>query len=1237
MFQNFRPLIPLLSRIFRKQRVLPSFLLIFLIMQAISPITKYAAPGTASPEETYFQLKKSGDYAGAIAVLQNSIRESNDPVSAEVDLLRIRELMSSQDLNENVREALKFIKTTQVISNNPFLRDRLDSLENILYLRSGDFQSSQQIMSSLAYLDFNIMGPFPNNSRADFEKPYPPQFGFNRGKTYNGTHYPVTWFQAQTDRTGVLYVRDYVPDVKGSFFYLYRAITIPADGDYLFILGKTGFTDLWIDGTPVFSSRVLHGHDHDQYLIRVRLSGGSHRVMLKAGDSPQGLAVSLRITDALGNRIPAGKSGPVRKGPPLVLASGFSLFPSLSALKEKPDSSPEDLFTTGFLILMSRLDENGRNSARTCLAGVPPDHPRYSPACLYLARTAADPIEKDNYLKQSIDSDPRNIEALNDMIQILLSRQLLFEALPLIKKIHRITPGSPWYRSCLTQFFFKKKWNMEALQQAEMLKKSRYPSLGYALSAEINRDEGAVPAVVNDLDYLHRLDRWNSSYYSDLADLHEKMGHRSLAINLLMQGVSAHPTSVSIKLRLAELIRLREGPAAAVPYLSSALSISPYRADAVRAMGILYQYLGNEGLALYYLDQAARYAPGNYNMKRRISILKNEPAWHEAHSISPDGTDPKNIPERYRHEPAVVLIDENIIRVNADGSYERRVFKSFIINDPAASRNFTAHAIHYDPDTETVEDQSCVIIHDGRRMQIPGWHREPPSDPAQLLEKRCAAFTAPLPALSPGDVIEVRCTIRHDTVGSVGPYFEEKLHLGGPFPILVSSTVLIYPADRTLYCRVRGLTKSCLSRAASPGSRIFRIRVSDILAVKPEISMPHRSSVLPAIYFSPFRNWRECAAWYRPLLRDRIIVDDSMRKAWGEVISDTTSPLKKVQAVYSLVAGASLEEEPRDGNPGILPRFTDKTFHSKGGSSRDRSLLLAALLRDAGIDARPALARTRDRGPLNNDAPAAIEFNRVLCYVNIDGGFFIDVSPYSGLLELPDRVRGINALVIDDAGERFINTGSGRYTENYSETKSTVTISEAGDGYAVQEIMKQGDPARSARKDLLDPRRFISGLGEYWNKIFPGSAAHTLVVVNRSSDNPARYRHEINIPSMARSHDTLLVVPAFLTHSGLHERYCIVRDRKYPIVLPAQWRSKVRVTLVPPPGYRVNRMPRDEHYEHPLYTASFNFVSSGGAIISESVIHVKSAAIDPGQYDSFRNFTRFIDTKEREYVLLKKE
>ena len=147
----------------------------------------------------------------------------------------------------------------------------------------------------------------------------------------------------------------------------------------------------------------------------------------------------------------------------------------------------------------------------------------------------------------------------------------------------------------------------------------------------------------------------------------------------------------------------------------------------------------------------------------------------------------------------------------------------------------------------------------------------------------------------------------------------------------------------------------------------------------------------------------------------------TMVRDLSAIIRPGDTPRERVRKIFNHVTRRIRYVGFELGIGGIRPRSAGETYESGMGDCKDITLVLVALLRAAGIDARIALVRTADRGRPDMNVPWVGAFNHAICYVNIDGGFFLDgTTNYRATRKCQISAETYQALVMDKQGYRII-------------------------------------------------------------------------------------------------------------------------------------------------------------------------------------------------------------------------
>ncbi|MFH0975583.1 MAG: hypothetical protein V1874_07340 [Spirochaetota bacterium] len=547
--------------------------------------------------DKYLEQKALSDYEGALKTLEDRTFIENDPVTIEMNMFRIYELSKYPELTDSATGLFKKLLANRTVENNPALKARANILLNLLYLKKGNMYDASIVKANLGFINkFRISAPVKN--KGDFGKLFKNEANAEVTET--------EWFNAQTDPSGKVDLADFFGEVSGCLFYLKSSITVPEDGNYLLWLGKTGYTDIWIDGGRIFSGRMKHGFLFDQYCITVALSGGTHDLLIKTGDSICGAGIAVRLTDEKGRAVNNAADhyiSNISVSPDVqVRPVNTSLFYSLEAiLKTKPAEGPA-AFNAGYLYYISGLNSEEDGEAEGFFSGVNEGLPG-SAAKYYSGVIAKDSQKKESYFNESVRISGENIESLNELAKIKLRKNQLYEAYRITDNIADINPGSIFINKLKAQTFLICGWYNEALKQAFALMEKMKPA-GYELESQIYIAEKKYNRALPACRFLFGADKDNSGNIDNLIECLLKTGRYDEAAGLLTQCAGIFPNNVALRLKLAEIDENRNSAETVLPYLLSAKQISPHNMLVLLKIGLAYHKLNKDELAMHYLRKA---------------------------------------------------------------------------------------------------------------------------------------------------------------------------------------------------------------------------------------------------------------------------------------------------------------------------------------------------------------------------------------------------------------------------------------------------------------------------------------------------------------------------------------------------------------------------------------------------------------------------------------------------------
>jgi hypothetical protein len=595
--------------------------------------------------------------------------------------------------------------------------------------------------------------------------------------------------------------------------------------------------------------------------------------------------------------------------------------------------------------------------------------------------------------------------------------------------------------------------------------------------------------------------------------------------------------------------------------------------------------------------------------------------------------------EPYRKEPAVNLLNETAYKIMRDGSYEKTVHRVVQINDASVITGYSRFSFVINPSTDRVENIECQVINGTEKVTTSEAFSQSLSDPESRLYYDLSAYTVNVPALRKGSIVSFKYRITSRSGEINKNYFGTHIFAGDKNRTIKTNIVISMPEGYPLSSFLRGIARdNAVETRARSGRKVYRITSSNIAPIRSEPSMPDYAEFIPALFLTTHRSWNDLYRWYYPLVENRILMSDEMRRDLAMIVTRDMRPIDRVRAIFAHVTSSIRYVGFELGLGGIQPRRSDETYRSRMGDCKDIALVLVAMLRAAGIDASLALVRTSERGEADMSIPYLGHFNHAICYVNVDGGFFLDgTSRFSGFRELPGADHLTRTLVLDERGFRFVTAASRLFVPNTVATDNEVKLYPDGSARILRGIYKEGGMfAPQARASLLDRGRLKTTISEYWNNVYTGARILDLNVLESGNENPVTYQYIVKAPSYCQNVGDDIIFRSFFYDSEIYQNLAMLRERRYPVVLSDEHSSRETIRYQIPEGYRVYRLPEGGVFTHPKFEAFFSYKLNEDAKTIEvtGLITYKSRRIEPADYAEFRGFARFIHRKENEKIIL---
>jgi hypothetical protein len=301
-----------------------------------------------------------------------------------------------------------------------------------------------------------------------------------------------------------------------------------------------------------------------------------------------------------------------------------------------------------------------------------------------------------------------------------------------------------------------------------------------------------------------------------------------------------------------------------------------------------------------------------------------------------------------------------------------------------------------------------------------------------------------------GDCIDYAYSVNGDNP-VMGGRFADDIYLADAEPIQRLHMRLLWPTARPLSVR-NGGTDLAPAVSATDGVTEYVWERERVAGVNFEDSTPGWFEAVPHVQLSEFATWNEVARWAAPLyevgdlspaLRDKI---EELRAASDDPARRLTAALRFAQdeVRYLGIELGSYSHQPSQPSKVLARRF---------GDCKDKSLLLATILRGLGVEAQLALVNTGARRALDSAQPSPYAFDHVIVRATLAGRtYWLDptVTHQRGRLDAYYPPPFERALVIDNAAAALETIPAFEPTRPTTVVEETYTVNGADSSAAFE-------------------------------------------------------------------------------------------------------------------------------------------------------------------------------------------
>jgi transglutaminase-like putative cysteine protease len=481
----------------------------------------------------------------------------------------------------------------------------------------------------------------------------------------------------------------------------------------------------------------------------------------------------------------------------------------------------------------------------------------------------------------------------------------------------------------------------------------------------------------------------------------------------------------------------------------------------------------------------------------------------QAPRISPDG-DPsvRNDtlyrlavdPAAYPDESVVLLLDDGVVRYEADGTGSKTYRQVTQILAPEAVEDYAEHEFSYAPGHQRLTVNWIRVVRpDGSVISdspSPSQDADVPAALGDPVYSDTKVRRYSLSGVAPGTIVDWSYTLEELKPFLPGDFWASwRVHTGrltrrSRYIVDLPATVRPHLVERNLDFRRR--------ETVFQGRRTYLWARHDVPRLNPEEFMADSNGVLMSIEVAAPIEWETIGSWYAGLARDRYNMDHTVRGKLRTLLASATTADDTLRSVQRWVAQDIRYVSIALGLGGYQPRLPAEVVATGYGDCKDKATLFVAALRALGYRAHPVLLNSGGR--VDRALPSAAQFNHAIAVVERpEGRVYVDLTadlvPYG---ELPDADQGQFALIVyPDGTSEQVTLPEAPPHANLNETRITGTLS--ADGYlsATYEERGLGSTQYGLRSLFLGPidsttrAEFARSIA---TRLYPGAEADSLQI-----------------------------------------------------------------------------------------------------------------------------------------------
>ncbi|MGQ0504343.1 MAG: tetratricopeptide repeat protein [Myxococcaceae bacterium] len=1079
------------------------------------------------------------------------------------------ELLADLSLTQPQRD--RYEELLQSLSQDhpsPALRTRAaEALALSCHVRGdrGCLKTAQERLGPM--LPLALIGAWDNDQGKGFDMRLPPEDAVDFKTKYDGAVVKVGWRStSQADYRGQLSLSDAFTPSRWAVAYAAGAVKAPADGDYELRVSSSDGVKVWVNGTEMFSARLVNAFLFDQFVIPVRLRAGANAVLIKSAHGEGEWALRVRFTRKGGDAatelsaLPSDAPAALKGVPPGKPVDFITLI--RARVEQLPEGSARRAYHAAQWVRQSVSGSDAVNAAQSMLAAAPGS----VAASELFASTVWEHGDRDktaDVLGTLASTYGRDLP----MFQVAQARFWRQQGLKQKSReaLLGVTSSQPEVSAAwreLAALFENEGWTEDrcnALSETDR----RWPKwtavqleLASCFEGLRLRDRAAklYEGLIDVLPHHAEVLRRSAELLSSEEDL-------SRARKRLLVLTEAFPTWSVGWLRLAEIYRREGNRPAAEEALARLLTLNPDSVEARLGLAAIAYQAGDRTRALDEWQQALERNPDDERLANRLAYLapveggswaRDVPSEKELDAIVASRASVSAVPGAN----VAYLLDHEVSQLKSDGSTVNLVtLIAHALNQEGRDRIMVQHLAPGRPRIL----HAYAVDPAGRRAE------------ASSLRGREVRYRG----LQVGSTIVLQYRLDVAPVGYLAKHLARSFSFQGVNDQRSRSEWILYlPKGTQLHERKVG---EFLRQETDSGDQTrVAYLAKDVAPVLPEPDMPTGNEVLANIAISTVPDWDTFLKWEEALLQDAFRDSPELNAVAKRLFAGVDSQQEKINRLHTfLMEEIRYQQDYENFIAGVKPHAAPVVLQRGYGDCKDKAVLFIALAKKAGIDVKFADVRTRPRGPVMKDIPMQ-QFDHAIVYVPAQKGiaqarFYDPTADMLDVESLRDDDVGTQSLTLDPFSGKFgwHEIPYQAPEMNLTQTATRIEIAKDGSATGTLQLSGVGSTGSGLRRGARNPEALRKGLQHMVSNGFSGGTLKKFELVDLRK--PAVISVAFDAPSLVRKEGTELRLKVPIDWNP--QRRFALSERKFSLLLGAPSKYEWSVELKAPEGMMATRVP----------------------------------------------------------------